>query len=105
MRLRSIFTLLLAAALPAAATNLRAADDEIGDIVDKGTPSAAQSTVDMPGRRYALLIGVNDYTFFSDLTFCDDDIATLSQTLEQTGFDPRDLTVLRDGLKDHHLLP
>jgi uncharacterized caspase-like protein len=109
---RSLLPLTLAAALlgmglPGAGPTARAADREIGDIVDKGTPKPvdAQSLADVPGRRYALLVGVNDYTFFSDLTFCDDDIAALSRTLEKTGFDPRDLTVLRDGLKDHHLLP
>jgi len=108
MTVRSLLRLTLAAALlGASANNAQAADRDICDIIDKGTPKTAdaQSLDDAPGRRYALLIGVNDYTFFSDLTFCDDDIANLSKTLESTGFDPRDLTVLRDGLSDHHLLP
>src|SRR5688572_18561983 len=106
MSLRSFLALSLAAALLGGSpANTGAADRDGGDIIDKGTPKAGQVFADMPGRRYGLLVGVNDYTFFSDLTFCDDDIASLSKTLERTGFDPRDVTVLRDGLKDHHLLP
>jgi len=69
------------------------------DIVDKGVQS------DLQGRRYALLVGVNDYSYFSPLTFCDNDIANLSKTLGGNGFDARDIVVLRDGLKDRHLLP
>jgi len=82
----------------------RAVED---DIVIKKQPTAG-SAIDLssiPGRRYALLVGVNDYTYFSDLTFCNADINNLSQALQQSGFDARDLTVLRDGLPDHHLLP
>lgn len=69
------------------------------DIIEKGVQS------DLTGRRYAMLVGVNDYSYFSPLTFCDNDIANLSKTLSHNGFDARDIVVLRDGLKDRHLLP
>lgn len=77
-------------------TNFARAED---DIIDKGVQS------DLQGRRYALLVGVNDYSYFSPLTFCDNDIANLSKTFSANGFDSRDIVVLRDGLKDRHLLP
>ncbi|MCE9606399.1 MAG: caspase family protein [Planctomycetia bacterium] len=77
------------------------------DIIIK-KPAAKKVPLDLdavPGRRYGLLVGVNDYTYFSDLAYCNDDIGSLSDALQKSGFDARDLTVLRDGLTDHHLLP
>ena len=71
------------------------------------TPTAAdaQDIVEKAGRKYALLIGVNDYDFFSDLTFAEADIAALNETLVGAGFDARDVTVLRAGLKEADWIP
>ena len=83
------------------------------DIVTKGraaasgvaSSGASSSGSELPGRRYGLLIGVNDYDFFSDLAFADADISTLATTLLESGFDARDVTVLRDGLQNRLSLP
>ena len=76
------------------------------DIVTKGRPAgAATSALELPGRRYALLIGVNDYVFFSDLAFADADIGALAATLLESGFEPDNVTVLRDGLQTGQSLP
>lgn len=93
--MRRSFPLLLLAIAGCLMNTTYAADD----IIEKG------AATELEGRRYALLVGVNDYSFFSPLTFCDNDIANLSKTLGHNGFDQRDIVVLRDGLKDRHLLP
>ena len=67
--------------------------------------AGAQDVVERSGRKYALLIAVNDYDFFSDLTFAEADISGLHQTLLGAGFDARDITVLRGGLKEADALP
>jgi len=95
-RLSAVLSFAMAACLTSFTASFAGAAE---DIVDKGVQS------DLAGRRYALLVGVNDYSYFSPLTFCDNDIANLSKTLGHNGFDSRDIVVLRDGLKDRHLLP
>lgn len=62
-----------------------------------------QTRAALPARKYALLIGVDDYNSFSDLNFCASDITKLSEVLPGIGFD--DLTVIRDGAKQNNLLP
>lgn len=57
----------------------------------------------LPQRKYALLIGINEYSRFSDLTYCDDDVAKLSKVLNDGGFDK--LIVLRDGAEGTALQP
>lgn len=102
--------------LVASSVSAMAAED---DIIEREPPKSARvaeeklkpatsvtaGQFELPGRRYALLVGVNDYTYFSDLTYCDDDINNLGRVLKGSGFDSRDTIVLRDGLTDHHLLP
>ncbi|MCH8047698.1 MAG: SUMF1/EgtB/PvdO family nonheme iron enzyme [Planctomycetes bacterium] len=49
--------------------------------------------------RYAVLVGVNDYEKFSDLTYCKADVTALRDQLVKIGFDRRDIAVLTDGAK------
>lgn len=109
--MRRLFSLIAFLGLAASSVSAFAADD---DIIERTPPKTARvaeeklkpgTQFDLPGRRYALLVGVNDYTYFSDLTYCDDDINNLGRVLQRSGFDSRDSIVLRDGLTDRHLLP
>jgi uncharacterized caspase-like protein len=111
--MRSFFSFFAFVGLVASSVSAFAADDDIIErtppktarVAEEKLKPAAVGQFDLPGRRYALLVGVNDYTYFSDLTYCDDDINNLGRVLQRSGFDPRDTIVLRDGLTDRHLLP
>jgi uncharacterized caspase-like protein len=56
-------------------------------------------------KRWALLIGVDDYTNFQDLRFCGHDASALAESLRRAGFDERSVYLLHDGATDARYRP
>ena len=57
------------------------------------------------GQRWALLIGIDDYSYAKDLKYCVADQAALQKELLAAGFDPRQVILLTDDAKDRRRLP
>ena len=58
-----------------------------------------------PQQRWALLIGIDDYTHAKDLKYCVADQQALKDSLVRSGFDERQVTLLRDKASDAKYLP
>ncbi|QGJ71978.1 Hypothetical protein PBC10988_36910 [Planctomycetales bacterium 10988] len=57
------------------------------------------------GTRYALLIGINDYDYLSDLEYCATDIQGLQKQLLKSGFDENRVYMMHEEVEDRRLLP
>ncbi|QGJ69316.1 Hypothetical protein PBC10988_9890 [Planctomycetales bacterium 10988] len=57
------------------------------------------------GKQYALLIGIDDYTYISDLSFCVADIKGLQQQLLQCGFADERVYLMHDQAVDRKRQP
>lgn len=55
--------------------------------------------------RWAVLIGVDDYAYASDLKFCGKDMQALRDELVKVGFDDRQVLLLNDDAKEKRLQP
>ena len=66
-----------------------------------GTALAA----DAPSRRWAVLVGVNDYAEIQDLSFCSEDMEALKGQLVTSGFEKDRVVLLDDQAKDRKYLP
>lgn len=55
--------------------------------------------------RWAVLVGIDDYTNVRDLNYCVADQRALQQTLVRAGFDVQHVTLLSDDANDKQLLP
>ena len=58
-----------------------------------------------PPQRYALLIGVNEYTHLSNLRYCDNDMRALQQAFVKAGFPEKNVTLMHGGSRRAELLP
>ncbi|MEQ8791687.1 MAG: caspase family protein [Pirellulaceae bacterium] len=66
---------------------------------------AALAADSVTGKRYALLISVNDYNYLSDLRYCDNDMVSLRDALVHSGFEDNNVTLLHGGSARQELLP
>ena len=56
-------------------------------------------------QKWALLIGVNDYSYVTDLKFCGNDIVALQKQLLAVGFPKDHVTLMHEGAKDRRYQP
>lgn len=59
----------------------------------------------LPPQKWALLVGVDDYTHFRDLEYCQADVEGLRKSLVDVGFPKDNVTLLTDGAEQQHHLP
>ena len=55
------------------------------------------ATEPVQGRKWAVLVGVDDYAEISDLRFCAGDARALAKSLQAAGFEERNISLLCDG--------
>ncbi|MCA9175565.1 MAG: caspase family protein [Planctomycetales bacterium] len=68
-------------------------------------PHSTAADTPPAGKSYALLIGVNDYTYLSDLQFCGNDMQALREAFLKTGFEPSNVTLIHGEAIRKELLP
>ncbi len=67
--------------------------------------AAGATAADMPTRRWALLIGIDQYRYAKPLSFCGADQRAFAAQLVESGFEPERVILLHDQAKEDHLRP
>ena len=97
--MRHTFVLILLLALT---TSLFA--DDLGKAITVA-PVAPIAITREGGQRWALIIGINDYTSMPSLRFARQDAQALAQALEQAGFNRAQMVIMTDDADDKTLYP
>lgn len=73
--------------------------------IQMGTCPVRADETQLPPQKWALLVGVDDYTHFRDLEYCQADVMGLKSKLVDVGFSADNVTLLTDGAEQQHHLP